>query len=324
MIVGFLGLMLNLLTVGVISFVVASFIVTALSRHLRKPLTPFNAIARRRLLWGVVALPWAASVISIALLILPELSQRQENWLSSSITHYHHVYEFNFASWHGISLLMFCVFFLFHISRKFLKAVTLSMDLHQLEYFSDVDGEEKPVCVLRADIPLAFTSGLLQPRVYMTSGLIDRLTDQECDIVVRHELAHAGRFDPLLKYLFSLFSAFFPRDVERRLNCTMALAIEQCADEAVLKQIPDDALISTTILKVVRLYNAYSVSLAPATIHCHFIGDQLQQRIHYLLDEEKGKSFPVSTFSLLALGLVAASCLSVDLVHHAVERVFTH
>lgn len=323
MIFGYMGLALNLLTIGVISFVVALYTVSALSHYTRRPSVPFNAVARRRLLWGIVTLPWVASIVSMALLIVPELLQQKMDWLWS-MAHFHHVYEFDFLSWHGLPLLLFCGFFLFLFFRKFLNAVKTSMDLYQLDYFSDVYKEQKAISVLQADIPLAFTSGFFQPRSYLTTGLLSKLTEQECDVVERHELAHAKHFDPLLKYLFYLFAAFFPRAIEDRLNRTMALAIEQSADEMVLKQIHDEALISKTILKVVRLCNEYNVRHSPPLVNCHFVGSQFHHRIHYLMNEDKGRSFPMSTFSLLALCLIASSTLSVDLFHHTVEQIFSH
>jgi len=323
MIWGYMGLALNLLTVGVISFVVALFIICTLSQYPRRVSVRFNACAKRRLLWGLVTIPWLASFVSIALLILPELTSTLPAWLSS-ITHFHHAYEFNVRSWHGLSLLLFCCFFLFHFVLKLLHAVRTSIGLYQLDFFSEVYKSNRSIFVLQADIPLAFTSGFLRPRVYVTTGLLGQMTEQECDIVVRHELAHARHLDPLLKYLFSLFAAFFPRAIEYRLNRAMALAMEQSADETVLKQIPDEALISKTILRVIRLCKEHGARHLPALVSCDFIGDQIQQRIHYLINEDKGRSFPVSSFTLLALSLLASSALSVDLLHHTVEKVFTH
>jgi Zn-dependent protease with chaperone function len=319
---GYLGLYLNLLTVGVISFVVSLFMVSMWSHCTRSPTVPFNARAKRRLLWGLVTMPWVASAVSIALLILPELTRQPLMWLSS-ITHFHHVYEFNIGSWHGISLLMFCGFSLVLFIRKFLNAAKMSIGLYQLDYFSEVHNSNSGISVLQADMPLAFTSGFLHPRVYVTSGLLGQMTEQECDIVERHELAHARHFDPLFKFLFSLFTAFFPRAIESRFNRAMALAMEQYADEAVLEKVQDGALISKTILKVVRLSKEHGARNA-SLVTCHFIGDQLQQRILYLINEDKGRSFPISSFTILALGLVASSALSVDLLHHTVEKLFTH
>ncbi len=104
----------------------------------------------------------------------------------------------------------------------------------------------------------------------------------------------------------------------------MALAIEQNADETVLKQVPDEALISKTILKVVRLRKEHNIRNAPSLVLCHFAGDQLQQRIHYLMHEGKRKRFPLWSLALLTFLLVASGALSVDLFHHLIEQVFSH
>jgi Zn-dependent protease with chaperone function len=323
MIQGYMGLVLNMLTAGIVSFVFTLLLICAIARYARNPAVTFNASARRRLLWCLVTLPWVTSIFSIALLVLPELLQQEIHWLFSS-AHLHHVYEFDFFSWHGLSLLLFCGFFLLLFSRRLRRAWKTSMDLYQLDYFSEAYSANKAISVLQTDLPLAFTSGFLRPKVYLTTGLVETLTKQERDIIERHELAHVRHFDPLLKYLFSLFAAFFPRTIEDRLNRTMALAIEQNADETVLEQVRDEALISKTILKVVRLCKEHNIRNAPSLVSCQFAGEQLQQRIHYLMHEGNRKRFPLWSFALLTFFLVASGALSVDLFHHLIEQVFSH
>lgn len=323
MISGTFGLILNLLMVGILGFVAALVMVSALVFFTRGSSLRFSATARRSLLWGLVALPWLASLVSVCVLILPELVDRQLIWPLSTM-HFHHAYEFNFFSWHGPSLLLFCCMFVLLCSRKLLNAVKTSRGLTQLDYFSDVGDKDEPIALLQTDVSAAFTSGLFRPRCYLTTGLLAKLTDEERDIVKRHEMAHAQHFDPLSKYAFSLFAAFFPRTIGERLNRAMALAIEQSADEAVLTKIRDEALVSKTILKVMRLCNANSGGPAPLLANCHFVDAQIVQRVHYLMSTNKGISFPASLFILLAASLMVLSTLSVDLLHHAVELIFTH
>ncbi len=209
MIQGYMGLILNMLTAGIVSFVFTLLLICAMTRYARGPSETFHASAKRRLLWCLVAVPWVTSIFSVALLVLPELLQLEMHWLFSS-AHLHHVYEFDFYSWHGLSLLLFCGFFLLLFSRRLRRALKTSMDLYQLDYFSEAYSANRAISVLQTDLPLAFTSGFLRPKVYLTTGLVETLNRQERDIIERHELAHAGHFDPLLKYLFSLFAAFFP------------------------------------------------------------------------------------------------------------------
>jgi hypothetical protein len=92
----------------------------------------------------------------------------------------------------------------------------------------------------------------------------------------------------------------------------------------VLEQVRDEALISKTILKVVRLCKEHNIRNAPSLVSCQFAGEQLHQRIHYLMHEGNRKRFPLWSFALLTFFLVASGALSVDLFHHLIEQVFSH
>jgi hypothetical protein len=53
------------------------------------------------------------------------------------------------------------------------------------------------VLVVPAARPLAFCAGLLRPRVYVSTGALERLGEAELAAVVAHEAHHAARRDPL-------------------------------------------------------------------------------------------------------------------------------
>ncbi|MBB5781826.1 Zn-dependent protease with chaperone function [Nonomuraea jabiensis] len=48
---------------------------------------------------------------------------------------------------------------------------------------------------------MAFCAGMLRPRVYVSAGLVDKLSDDELRAVLCHEAAHARRRDPLRRVL---------------------------------------------------------------------------------------------------------------------------
>lgn len=54
-----------------------------------------------------------------------------------------------------------------------------------------------PVLVAGMDAPLAFTTGLLRPRIYVSAALLDLLTTDEAMAVLCHEWAHVLRRDNL-------------------------------------------------------------------------------------------------------------------------------
>jgi Zn-dependent protease with chaperone function len=61
-----------------------------------------------------------------------------------------------------------------------------------------------PIDVLPLDQPLAFTVGLLRPRIYIADGMLALLTDEEALAVFCHELAHVQRRDNLWNWAVRL------------------------------------------------------------------------------------------------------------------------
>lgn len=60
-----------------------------------------------------------------------------------------------------------------------------------------VIAHRKSYQAIRDNRAVAFTAGLLRPRIYLSTTLLSRLTNAERRAVVRHERFHAQRFDPL-------------------------------------------------------------------------------------------------------------------------------
>jgi Zn-dependent protease with chaperone function len=82
----------------------------------------------------------------------------------------------------------------------------------------------------------AFCAGLIQPRIYLTHGLIDSLEDDEIRAVVRHEAAHAAAYVPLKALVARLFArTFFWLPALRDLESSYTLTAELAADEAAIR-----------------------------------------------------------------------------------------
>jgi len=61
-----------------------------------------------------------------------------------------------------------------------------------------------PILVCEIDVPLAFTTGILHPRIYVTPALLDLLTPDEMMAVLCHEWAHILRRDTFWNWLVRL------------------------------------------------------------------------------------------------------------------------
>jgi len=89
------------------------------------------------------------------------------------------------------------------------------------------------VLLVDAPEPQAFCAGLLRPRVYLSTGAMDRLNDAELRAVVAHEAEHAARRDPLRLFVAHVLSdALFFLPIMRRLHGRYASLAELAADEA--------------------------------------------------------------------------------------------
>jgi hypothetical protein len=321
MISGHWGLSLNILSiisVGVCaSLIFTSAAVLLISHSLQR----FHANAKRGILWSVVVLPWPISLLSVGLLTFPEFSQTRETWLSS-FAHWHHIDNFEILSWHGASTWTFSLIFIGVCITKIHKAFKASAKLSQLDFFVENTTCKQGLIVIESVQCQAFTAGLVRPRSYITSGLRDHLTQQEVSVVAAHELAHARTHDPLKKYVVSLFAAFFPKSIAQQINGAFSLALEQIADQSALLTVNDETIVSNTLLKVSQLTSQYVPKLSVST--CHFSTHPLTLRIRYLLSDNKGQSFPILLFCSFAALTTALSTLSVDLLHHALEQLFTH
>ena len=91
------------------------------------------------------------------------------------------------------------------------------------------------VLLVAADAPVAFCAGWLRPRVYVSTGVLDRLSDRELQAVLAHERQHWALRDPLrLAVGRVLCQALFFLPVIGALHSDYADAAELTADAAAL------------------------------------------------------------------------------------------
>jgi hypothetical protein len=102
---------------------------------------------------------------------------------------------------------------------------------HELTENLVLDGELIRVCV--DSRPVAFTLGLLRPRVYISTGARERLTAEQLSAVVAHEAHHRRRRDPLrLMATRAIAAALFFVPAGRALAADHARLVELDADAA--------------------------------------------------------------------------------------------
>ena len=163
-------------------------------------------------------------------------------------------------------------------------------------------------------IPLAVTIGFWHPEVVVTSELRSRLTREELDVVVEHELAHARRRDPLrLTFAAALALGHLPH-VRQAVLTDLALACEQACDEEAAQRVPGGRLrVAETVVAVEKL--AGRAAWAPVA----FGGASVTARVESLLgDPDTGRAPRSRLWIASAIALLALAALA-PAIHHATE-----
>lgn len=321
MISGVPGFLLNVVSIILMSAIVVIGLIS-LAIELRLWRSHWLcAEARQTGLWLMVIAPWligfgAATIVMV--LSIPGTATMFNN----GVIHWHHPAEFYLNSWHGYFVLGatgFACLICLRVIRRLWLANDVARTLASMS-----QPEEDGVRILDAETPAAFTAGIIQPRCYMTRALLEALEVEEYAIIRLHELKHVQRRDPFRKSLFQLLTGFFPSRVAKSMNAHLAMAMEQSADTAVTDSFPDRALIARALIKVRRLAlneNPFSNSLP---VLCHFGLDNVEQRIHYLLRDDKGAALPMLIVFIVMLVLAALAALGLDSIHHTIEFSMQH
>jgi Zn-dependent protease with chaperone function len=155
------------------------------------------------------------------------------------------------------------------------------------------------VLVLRTETPLAFCYGLWAPRICISTGLAEALTNKELTAVLLHEDHHRRRADPLRKLMAeSLGAALFFLPIAAELRDIFLTSLELEADRY-----------ATAVMGRPALAGALHKTLThPLSIRsAHFAGltglSATEARIAELLDQQR-VVFRLSARSLLLTSAV--------------------
>lgn len=127
--------------------------------------------------------------------------------------------------------------------------------------------------------PLSFacTAGLLYPKVYVSTGLVDSLNDEEVKAVLRHEQSHLKRRDPLLSLIVFFIARFFLfLPWARKLLRTSRKESELIADGHALSFTRDPSDLASALIKS-RRRNRFILDSLPAFAEDDFLGERLSR-----------------------------------------------
>jgi Zn-dependent protease with chaperone function len=123
-----------------------------------------------------------------------------------------------------------------------------------------VAGAPLAVRLLAADSALAFTAGLVRPRVYVGRALLRGLSAAELEATLLHEAAHANRRDPLRCWLVELVISSLSFPGTSWLGAAHRAAREAQADARAVRRLGDDRPLLRSLSKVDALSPAPGLS----------------------------------------------------------------
>jgi len=168
--------------------------------------------------------------------------------------------------------------------------------------------QQIPVNVISSDEKrAAFSMGWLKPAIYMTSALIESSTPPALDIILRHELSHCRRRDPLRIMLLNAVSEllwFVPVIKPQVDNWT--LAAEMACDKSALDAGHDKLDVAKVLVELAAppILAGHHASPALSSIR-----DHLEFRVKSLLGENSFKSARIRPGLIIASLLIVSSIL---------------
>lgn len=169
--------------------------------------------------------------------------------------------------------------------------------------------------LLPSKIAAAFTTGLLFPRVYLTTRAVKLLEPAEQKAVLAHEQAHVHRRDPLRSLILAWSGKCFPgmKPIQRHWR----LSVETECDRAAVRAGFSRTLVAETILKLKRA-NQGQLAQAAVLHYSSTDNDALRTRLKILLDDPPNDTW-ISKLWILLPTFWLLSVLFFAEVHHAME-----
>jgi len=165
----------------------------------------------------------------------------------------------------------------------------------RLRHLALKSGLDQGIILIRTNRPLVFTHGLLHPQVWISTGLLELLDEDELEAVLLHEAHHVSARDPL-KILAArcLSRALFFVPVARDLCETYLISKELAADEHATQAL-DDAV---PLVRALRKLLLTQPVLVPEAVVVGKL-EVTESRLLSLLNRKQ----PLALFDLSRLGV---------------------
>ena len=157
-------------------------------------------------------------------------------------------------------------------------------------------------------LPVAFTGGLLRPHIYVSDGMIDAVSEDELQLLLRHEQSHMRHRDPLRRFILNWSTRLWPRHLRQRFLADHALLCEQRADYDAVQYVGREGELLAMLDRLSELSGVKQ---------CEYV----EQRRSELMNPEPSESRRVSVVLALAGVFVTEVAVLTYLAHPVMDFI---
>lgn len=176
---------------------------------------------------------------------------------------------------------------------------------------------DQPYRIIDTDQPLAWCVGFWRPQVYLSRGLLTRLTSEQVQVVLAHERGHSLRQDNLRRLLLKVSSLAWPRSQRRQLLGDFGTSTEQACDQFAVSSAETRQLVIATIKTLDQ--RSHSIGRNPLRTPS---GADTQRRLEWLQGPEREMSSPLRALAILSLLWIGQIALLTGIAHRGYEWLF--
>ncbi|WP_419960953.1 M56 family metallopeptidase [Psychrobacillus sp. BM2] len=187
------------------------------------------------------------------------------------------IYTLLFSIWHIGSQFFYASRLKKHFERY--KDNLLTNDMNQMH-----SSGKKDFIIISNPVPMAITMGFMKPKIIISTGLINLLTDDELKAVVAHEIYHKDNRDPLKIFLLSLCAStigYIP--ILKWFSHQYRIIQEVLADEFAIRKQETSMNLGSALLKMLKVGKQEKMPFAYAS----FADTSVNYRIEYMLNPLK-------------------------------------
>jgi len=145
---------------------------------------------------------------------------------------------------------------------------------------------------------LAFTFGFWNPKIVLSTILIDMLDSRELEAVIYHETSHQKNYDGLKVFVLQVFSEvmwYIPLTKWSYQN--YRILVELAADEFAIKRMGSELGLGSALLKLIK--KQLNINPIPAPALVHFADETVDYRLKQLINPQKTIPVKLQTWSVI-------------------------